>query len=713
MPFTLPCVPEPVVPHTEDTELRALVEQALSGGYELDREIGRGGMGIVYRARDKRLKRHVAIKLLPPELSFRREVRSRFLREAETAAQLNHPHIVPIYSVDEVGNLVFFVMACIDGDNLAHKLQKRGPLPLDDVRRWLHEVGDALAYAHARGVVHRDIKPDNILLDAIDGRALVTDFGIARAASEGGDLSRLTATGMAIGTPAYMSPEQASGDRDLDARSDLYSLGIVAYQMLCGEPPFTGTNTPALLVKHLAEVPVPIAQRRADIPADLAAIVMRCLEKNPDHRFQSATDLLQALRTGELPPLLGTTAPRAAAGGILLDGSPIGGMPLGGAQATGNGGTYQPPAYSPRTQAVSPIAGASGSPPDASPASYSLSDGLNYEATPTDVTRWEMPQVAKFRRRLAFYLIFNIPLVVLSIFRRNDLGGITTIWTLVLAWQYAKLWTEGYDWRDVLRQPRERLFGDVLSDLWESVEVTFDRKKRERLRAQGQLRTGLRGALRPAAIQPGQGSGSGGLPVRTAAASATSRPMAAPVPDHELGAYRSLVHGAREDREEIARLLATMPESERAQFPAMSATAGELVSTIEQVAKELARAEVDRGPEALARADAEIATLEAEANPLDAERSEARVRRLAILRRERRALQDAVAQATVRRGQLESCRLALENVRLDLVRLRTGGSNVAGVTEVAERALSLARDVERAVQAQAEVQALMAPRASS
>jgi serine/threonine-protein kinase len=385
---------------------------------------------------------------------------------------------------------------------------------------------------------------------------------------------------------------------------------------------------------------------------------------------------------------------------------------MSGAPAPRNGGTYQPPAYSPRTQAVSPIAGASGSPPDAAQAPYSLSNGLNYEATPTDVTRWEMPQVAKFRRRLAFYLIFNIPLVVLSIFRRNDLGGVTTIWTLVLAWQYAKLWTEGYDWRDVLRQPRDRLFGDVLSDLWESVEVTFDRKKRERLRAQGQLRTGLRGALRPAATQPGQGTGSG-VPVRTGAASAPTRPMAAPVPDHELGAYRSLVHGAREDREEIARLLATMPESERAQFPAMSATAGELVSTIEQVAKELARTEMDRGPEALARADAEIATLEAEANPLDAERSEARVRRLAMLRRERRALQDAEAQATVRRGQMESCRLALENVRLDLVRLRTGGSSVAGVTEVAERALSLARDVERAVQAQAEVQALMAPRASS
>ncbi|MFN7801601.1 serine/threonine-protein kinase, partial [Gemmatimonas sp.] len=354
--------------HAEDAELRAHVEQALSAAYELDQEIGRGGMGIVYRARDRRLKRHVAIKLLPPELSFRRDVRSRFLREAETAAQLSHPNIVPIYSVDEVGNLVFFVMACIDGDNLATLVQKRGPLPVDSVRRWLGEVADALSYAHSRGVVHRDIKPDNILLDGIDGRALVTDFGIARAATDSGETSRLTATGMAIGTPAYMSPEQASGDRDLDARSDLYSLGIVAYQMLCGEPPFVGGTTPALLVKHLAEAPVPIQQRRADAPPDLAAIVMRLLEKNPDHRFQQATELSQALRTGVVPPApAGATSASVplSTAPVSFNGAPIGGMPMGGMPMPGNGNSgyqaapypapgYQAPAYSPRTLTTAP-----------------------------------------------------------------------------------------------------------------------------------------------------------------------------------------------------------------------------------------------------------------------------------------------------------------------------------------------------------------------
>ncbi|HYD54640.1 MAG TPA: serine/threonine-protein kinase, partial [Gemmatimonadaceae bacterium] len=237
-------------------------------------------MGIVYRARDRRLKRIVAIKVLPPELAFRSEIRSRFLREAETAASLSHPNIVPIYSVDEAEGLVFFVMSLIEGDNLAKRLHDRGVMAPDEVRRILCDVADALDYAHDRGVVHRDIKPDNILLDAESGRPMVTDFGIARAVTEGGD-SRLTATGMAIGTPAYMSPEQAAGEREIDGRSDLYSLGVVAYQMLVGEPPFTASSTPAMLVKVISERPTPIDHRRTDLPVELSRAIMMCLEKDP------------------------------------------------------------------------------------------------------------------------------------------------------------------------------------------------------------------------------------------------------------------------------------------------------------------------------------------------------------------------------------------------------------------------------------------------
>ena len=250
------------VASTADTELLARVEQVLSPTFELDREIGRGGMGIVYLARDRRLKRGVAIKVLPPELSFRSDIRSRFLREAETAAQLSHPNIVPIFTVDEREGLVFFVMAYIDGDTLARRLEGNARVPVPEARRLLTEVASALAYAHSRGVIHRDIKPDNILLSSDGGRAMVTDFGIARAISNtSGADSRLTATGVAIGTPTYMSPEQCAGDREVDGRSDLYSLGVVAYQMLSGDVPFRGTGTGALLVKHISEKPVPILER--------------------------------------------------------------------------------------------------------------------------------------------------------------------------------------------------------------------------------------------------------------------------------------------------------------------------------------------------------------------------------------------------------------------------------------------------------------------
>jgi len=710
-------VSENTAHHAEDAELRAHVEQALSAAYELDQEIGRGGMGIVYRAKDRRLKRFVAIKLLPPELSFRRDVRSRFLREAETAAQLSHPNIVPIYSVDEVGNLVFFVMACIDGDNLATLVQKRGPLPVDHVRRWLVEISDALAYAHSRGVVHRDIKPDNILLDGIDGRALVTDFGIARAATDSGEQSRLTATGMAIGTPAYMSPEQASGDRDLDARSDLYSLGIVAYQMLCGEPPFVGGTTPALLVKHLAEAPVPIAQRRADVPADLSAIVMRLLEKNPEHRFQQANDLTQALRTGVLPPAHpgatnGTAAAAAPLPPVTFNGAPIGGMPLPtNANAPYAPAPYQPPSYSPRTLTTAPADFGRANPtrPTEPPLSTYGATAMrvpsddSYVATVEDNVRWEAPEVQKFRRMLVPYLFVNSVFFVFTIFGDSSFGGVTTIWSVFLAWKYAKLWTNGYDWRDVLRQPRHRMFGEVIEDLTNSVVATFSSKKREELRAQGKLTGRLKGALTPSGpAASGAARNSKGVAVA---------PMA-PARDDELGAYLPLVRGARGDREEIGRLLSTLPADERSRIPDVASTTVELVNKLESVAKDLVRLELTLSPELLARADQEIATLEAEANPLDTTRSEARVRRLAQLRRERRAMLDGQAKLQSRRAQMESCRLALENVRLDLVRLRTGNSSVQSVTLVAEQAMQMAREVDIAVQAANEVRDLTSPRRS-
>src|SRR4051812_31064221 len=293
-----------------DSDLKLRLASALAPAYEVEGELGRGGMAIVYRARDVRLKRPVAIKLLPPELAFRGDIRLRFMREAETAARLSHPNIVPIYSVDERDGMVYFVMALVQGESVGDRLRRNGAFPIVEARRILREVADALAYAHANGVVHRDIKPDNVLLDAASGRAMVTDFGIARAASDEGDGSRLTATGAVVGTPAYMSPEQCAGDREIDGRSDLYSLGTVAYQMLTGEPPFIGGNTPAIMMKQVTEQPVPLRQRRGDVPEDLERIIMRLLAKSPTDRFADGSALVAALDGAPVTPVATPTTPR-------------------------------------------------------------------------------------------------------------------------------------------------------------------------------------------------------------------------------------------------------------------------------------------------------------------------------------------------------------------------------------------------------------------
>ena len=265
--------------------------------YELEGEIGRGGMAVVYRARDRRLNRPVAIKVLPPELAFDPAIRTRFTREAQTSALLSHAHIVPIYDVGEQDGIAYLVMGLIGGGNLATLLTREPRQPIDEVRRLLCEVADALDYAHARGVIHRDIKPDNILLDREGGRAMVTDFGIARAMEAG---TRLTLTGIAVGTPTYMSPEQAVGERELDGRSDIYSLGVLGYQMLTGRVPFVAGNSMALLLKHMNEQPRSIADSRPDAPKALREAIERALMKAPEDRWPTAAAMRDALSSDEV-----------------------------------------------------------------------------------------------------------------------------------------------------------------------------------------------------------------------------------------------------------------------------------------------------------------------------------------------------------------------------------------------------------------------------
>ncbi|MEX2177581.1 MAG: serine/threonine-protein kinase, partial [Gemmatimonadaceae bacterium] len=264
-------------------------QEALVGRYFLERELGRGGMGVVYLAREVRLDRPVAIKLLPPEYAANPTLRERFLREARTAARLSHPYIVPIHAVDEAGDFVFYVMAYVDGETLSERVRARGPLQPKEATRVMREVAWALAYAHAQGVVHRDVKPANILLERGTERALVADFGIARLASLSGE----TSAGETLGTPEYMSPEQACGE-PVDGRSDLYSLGVVGYFALTGTLPFTGAPQ-EVLAQQVTKAPTPVASVARLVPRPLAAAVDQCLAKDPAARFATGEALAEAL----------------------------------------------------------------------------------------------------------------------------------------------------------------------------------------------------------------------------------------------------------------------------------------------------------------------------------------------------------------------------------------------------------------------------------
>jgi len=278
-------------------------------------------MGIVYLAREVRLDRLVALKLLPPHLASQPALRERFLREARTAAALSHPNVVPIYAVDEVGAFVFYVMAYVRGETLARRIETRGKLPPGEAARLLREVAWALAYAHALGVVHRDVKPENILIEDGSGRALVADFGIARVAEAGGG----TGVGEVLGTPEYMSPEQAAAEA-LDGRSDLYSLGVVGFLAMSGQLPFTAPTAAGLLSKHLTEPPRPLATVTSGAPPALCRAVDRCLAKTPGERFASGEAMAEALADAlenrqEVPVALRvflkrTTQERAALGGL-------------------------------------------------------------------------------------------------------------------------------------------------------------------------------------------------------------------------------------------------------------------------------------------------------------------------------------------------------------------------------------------------------------
>ena len=279
------------------------IRQQLGDRYAIERELGRGGMGAVYLARDLRLDRPVALKVLPAEFAGDSALRERFLRETRTAASFSHPNIVPVHAVEERDGVLAFAMGYVEGESVAERVRRAGSLDVRGVVRLLQDIGYALAYAHGRGVVHRDIKPDNIMLERATGRALLMDFGISRsivAKVDGKSATQgLTRVGEVVGTAEYMSPEQASGDV-VDGRSDLYSLGLVALFALTGRPVISGETTQQILVKQLTEIPPPSTVLRPDLPESLGGAIDRCVAKEPSARFATAEALVEAIDAARL-----------------------------------------------------------------------------------------------------------------------------------------------------------------------------------------------------------------------------------------------------------------------------------------------------------------------------------------------------------------------------------------------------------------------------
>ena len=651
------------------------VTSAVGTQYLVDAEIGRGGMAVVYRATDVRLHRRVAVKVLPPELAFNADVRERFLREAQTSAQLAHPGIVPIYTVGEADGLVYFVMALVDGESLAQRLLRDVRLPADDTQTILVAVADALGYAHAQGVVHRDVKPDNIMLDRVTGRALVTDFGIARAAA--GD-SRLTLTGVAIGTPAYMSPEQAIGERELDGRSDIYALGVIGYQMLAGETPFRASNTPAMLVKHVSEPLRPLRALRPDVPATLDHAITRALAKKPDDRWPDAfafRDALAAPFDGPADTSSRASSARATsafpwqhraappARESLAATPPFLPLPLPLPLSL----PARPGEAYPRTPDMPPM--------PAMPTWGTRADWRTWRRAQKD---WERERARRERdpaRDAARPVAERI-----SRLHRKAIGAAGTVVTTMainVATSPHFLW---------FLIPSAFATIGVLSS---AAHLWSDGVPLSRMLSRGDARD-------DAVLDHGPATESARL-------GEAARALA---PAEVLGgAFGEMVRRAASDQLAAREILAMLAPSERGLISDVGPTVDALAVRVGSLAITLHRLDMDVGRTSVDALGERLAALRQEAGDIPTSEQE---RRIALLERQRASIAELGGRRGALAAQIESASLALQNLRLDLLKLRSSGfaGALSSDADATREARALSRDIANAVEAMREADRL-------
>jgi serine/threonine-protein kinase len=636
---------DPTEPY--ERPLAQRLKEALGDEYTIEGEIGRGGMGVVYRARDERLHRRVAVKVLPPELAFQKDIRERFTREAQTAARLAHPHIVPIHDVGNGKGIVYFIMGLVEGESLGGRLKRRGKLPPDEVRRIMKETADALSAAHAVSVIHRDIKPDNILLEGTRGRVMVTDFGIAKAVSQSSG-STLTGVGIAIGTPQYMSPEQAAGEREIDGRSDLYSLGVVAYQMTSGVLPFNAPTVAGILMKQITE-PAPILHETMEgVPEDLSLAIARCLEKDPENRWPTADALRRALEsrtvTGYRPTRTGTrAAARPSASGTRP--RPSQERPRAG----GGAGAAMAPRNPRGLAAARPAGSVAGGKWVRNERGEWVRGGEAVEVPLHDTG--EPALVQRVRAQFAKWAA-----VTGGCFLLNLATGITDgPWFLFVAAgmgfpllkSYSQLWQSGYSWRDVLSPPPAH----------DAIKVP--------------------GAKARKAIGP---------------------PRAA-----EYGAHLDKVSQVHSDRQAILAQMEKLPESDKKLLPEIVETTDDLYQRALELGKTLNDIDGNFGQDTPDRIRQRLDVLATQGDGPERERQ------ITILERQLKTSTELADRRATIAARLESSVLAMQNMRFDLIRLRSAGVGavLSDLTQATQQARAISRDVDHAIAAASEVREAM------